>query len=163
MKKMNTLAAYAVLSSLTALPLGAFLRAAAQAQMQPSGKAGRQRVTTLVQEIDHTKGTVGLGSAIGPLQVRFPIESLAGLKAGDIITVEYQLAKPGEIEQRSYDAPRGLGEQRLEGTIERIDYASGTIGVKCADSTLQLSFPPAETRAWKKDERVTVVLAFFKA
>ena len=162
MKKMNRLAAYAVLSAVAALPAGAFLRVAAYAEQQP-GEPGRQRVTSIVQEIDHTKGTVGLASAIGALQVRFPTESLAGLKAGDIITVEYSLSKPGDVAKRAFDAPRGLGEHRIEGTIERIDYATGAISVKSADSTLQLTFPPPEVRSWKQDEPVTVVLAFVKA
>lgn len=134
--------------------------------MEKSAKAAnaQQRVSGTVTEIDQSKGLVTLSSADGALKLHFPPQSIAELKKGDKITAQYALAKTGAAEEstRAFDAPKGLGEHRMSGTVGKVDHAKGWVQLKTNQTTLEFRFPPQAVHDLKDGDHISVDMAYSK-
>ncbi len=131
-------------------------------QHQPAIQTGmQQRVSGTVKDIDSSKGLLTVNSPQGPLKLHFPPSAIHDLKKGDRIDAEYAFSKAGTSgSTRAFDAPKGLGQHQMTGTVSKVDQETGWLYVKTAEATLQLHFPPAMLRDVKKGERINVDMAF---
>lgn len=131
---------------------------------RPNGLGAQQRASGTITEIDQSIGMLTLASPNGPLKLHFPPRSVRDLKKGDKITAHYAFTKGSTPEEsvRAYDAPQGLGERRMTGTVEAVDHNNGALQVKTEDTLLVLYFPLDAVRDLKKGERITVDLAYSK-
>ena len=130
-------------------------------QMQSGRQADtHQQVSGRVSDINQSKGLVTLAASAGTIKLHFPPAALRDIKKGDTIIADYAMAEPGT--KRAYDAPQGIGEHQMAGTISSIDHDTGAVQVKTAETTLELMFPPQAVRNLKQGDAVTVNMAFSK-
>ncbi len=131
-------------------------------QQQPGIQTGmQQRVNGTITEIDSGKGLLTVKSPQGALKLHFPPSAIHDLKKGDRIDAEYAFSKAGTTRStRAFDAPKGLGQHQMTGTVSKVDQEKGWLYVKTAEATLQLHFPPAALRNVKKGDRLNVDMAF---
>jgi hypothetical protein len=124
----------------------------------------QQRVSGTVADINQEKGLVALTSADGPLKLHFPPQSIRGVRIGDSIVVQIAIAKADapEASTRAYDAPAGLGQHRMTGTVLMVDHDKGGLQVKTNESILFLRFAPRKLQDVNVGERIIVDLSYSK-
>jgi len=122
----------------------------------------QQEITGNVLDIDSRTGLLTLASADGALKLHFPPPSLSSVKKGDQITVQFAYTKGRAGGERAYDAPKGLGEHRMTGTVTGVDHAKGWVQLQTDAGLLALPFPPRTVRDLKSGDQITIDLAFSK-
>lgn len=124
----------------------------------------QQQVTGTVADITADKGLLALTAPDGVLKLHFPPGSIRDVRIGDTITVQYAIAKAGASagSMRAYDAPAGLGEHKMTGTVLMVDHEKGGLQVKTDETVLALRFPPAALQNLNAGERITIDLAYSK-
>jgi len=130
-----------------------------------ASEGAQRRVAGTVMDIDRAKGLVTMTSPDGLLKLYFPPQLIAGLNRGDRITAHLAFSKTVMSEEgstRAYDVPKDLIEQRMIGTVQKVDADTGWLHVKTDQATLQLYFPPQALRGLREGDRITVDLGFSK-
>jgi len=175
MKKMQNFAVAGMFAASLAVPAFAIEAepgvSGAPALHEPGGAlrlpqelGAQQRITGTVSDIDRTTGAMTLTYPDGVLTVHYPPQSIRDLQKGETVTAQFALVKPaipGGMTQ-SYDAPKGTGEHRMNGTVESVDHDKGWLHITTEYGPLQLRFAPDLVRGINKGEHVTIDLAFTK-
>jgi hypothetical protein len=67
-----------------------------------------------------------------------------------------------KMEKMEMKGPKMMGVHKMTGTVENIDYATGTLTLKSGAPDMRLHFPPASVKDLKNGDTITVDLGFTK-